>query len=79
MLEEIKGKINTISTSKIKNINIIKKNRIENGLRRVDVGSNPHSNGDIFSRTIINFLEIKKCIMHTRVAIVMAANINKII
>lgn len=52
------GKIITISTSKMRNSTAIRKNCKENGNRAVDFGSNPHSNGDIFSRLIILFLEI---------------------
>lgn len=44
------GKIKVISTSKIKKITVIKKNRIENGRRDGDDASNPHSNGDGVSR-----------------------------
>lgn len=51
------GKINAISTSKIKKIIVIKKNRIENGRRDEDLGSNPHSKGDAFSRSTIVFLD----------------------
>jgi len=29
-----------------------RKNRIENGIRAVWLGSNPHSNGDVFSRVV---------------------------
>lgn len=39
-----------ISISKIKKISLIKKNWILKGRRFIDAGSNPHSNGDIFSR-----------------------------
>lgn len=28
-----------------------RKNRIENGIRALFLGSNPHSNGDVFSRS----------------------------
>ncbi len=35
----------------------IKKNRKENGIREELIGSNPHSNGDLFSRSIIVFLD----------------------
>lgn len=45
------GKINAISTSKIKKIIAIKKNRIEKGIREELKGLKPHSNGDIFSRS----------------------------
>lgn len=51
------GKIKAISTSKIKKIIVIKKNRRENGSREDDLGSNPHSNGDLFSRSIKAFFD----------------------
>lgn len=51
------GKINAISTSKIKKITAIKKNRNEKGIRADLFGSNPHSNGDLFSRSLINFFD----------------------
>lgn len=49
------GKIKAISTSKIKKIIVIKKNRIEKGNREEFIGSNPHSKGDVFSRSFIVF------------------------
>lgn len=51
------GRISVISTSKIKKIIVIKKNRKENGSRDDDLGSNPHSNGDLFSRSIKVFFD----------------------
>jgi len=54
------GKINAISTSKIKKIIAIKKNRNEKGNREEDFGSNPHSKGEFFSRSIIFFFEINE-------------------
>ncbi|KAF8480536.1 hypothetical protein F5888DRAFT_1787188 [Russula emetica] len=42
----------TISTSKIKKIIVIKKNRKEKGIRDDLLGSNPHSKGEHFSRSI---------------------------
>lgn len=54
------GRIIVISTSKIRKITAIKKKRRENGVRAVDLGSNPHSNGEAFSRSKIDFFEIKK-------------------
>lgn len=54
---KIIGKINAISTSKIKKIIVIKKNRIEKGIREEFKGSNPHSKGEIFSRSKIIFLD----------------------
>jgi len=49
------GKIKAISTSKIKKIIAIKKNRIENGIREELKGLNPHSKGDNFSRSWLFF------------------------
>lgn len=46
---KIIGKIKAISTSKIRKIIAIKKNRIEKGIREELRGLNPHSNGEIFS------------------------------
>lgn len=51
------GKINAISTSKIKKIIAIIKNRIEKGRREESEGSKPHSKGDLFSRSIKAFLD----------------------
>lgn len=51
------GKINAISTSKIKKIIAIKKKRIEKGVREELNGLNPHSKGDIFSRSYLLFLD----------------------
>jgi len=45
----IKGNKITSSTSNTRNTNEIKKNRIENGRRALNIGVNPHSKGDIFS------------------------------
>lgn len=51
-----------ISISKIKNIKLIKKNWILNGIRAVEIGSNPHSNDEFFSRCLRNFLNNNKLI-----------------
>jgi hypothetical protein len=51
------GRIRAISTSKIKKIIAIKKNRIEKGMREEFNGSNPHSKGDVFSRSLIIFFD----------------------
>jgi hypothetical protein len=45
------GNSRAISTSKFKKITSIRKNRSENGSRADLLGSNPHSNGDLFSRS----------------------------
>lgn len=52
------GRMITISISKIRNNTAIKKNWDENGIREDLFGSNPHSNGDIFSRSIYDFFLI---------------------
>lgn len=57
LIIRIIGKINAISTSKIKKIIVIKKKWRENGNREDDFGSNPHSKGDLFSRSIIDFFD----------------------
>lgn len=70
----IMGRIRAISTSKIKKMIAIKKNRIEKGAREEFKGLNPHSKGDIFSwlrvsfflnikANIITIKEIKKMII----------------
>lgn len=51
------GKIKAISTSKIKKIIVIKKKCKEKGIRAEDLGSNPHSNGEFFSRSIKDFFD----------------------
>lgn len=48
--------------SKIIKIILIKKKWTLKGVRLFEIGSNPHSNGDIFSRSDIDFFEIKKLI-----------------
>lgn len=52
------GNSSAISTSKIMKITAIKKNRDEKGSRAEFLGSNPHSNGDLFSRSSFIFFEI---------------------
>lgn len=53
------GSSSAISTSKIMKITAIKKNRDEKGNRAEFLGSNPHSNGDLFSRSSLIFFEIR--------------------
>ena len=48
----------TISMSKTKNKIVRRKNRREKGNRAVFRGSNPHSNGDDFSRSFCDFIDI---------------------
>lgn len=52
------GRIMVISISKIRNRIAIKKKWIEKVVRAENLGSNPHSNGDIFSR-LVNFFLLK--------------------
>lgn len=51
------GRIKAISTSKIKKIIAIRKNCKEKGSREEDLGSNPHSKGEFFSRSMTDFFE----------------------
>jgi hypothetical protein len=51
------GRSRAISTSKIRKITAIRKNRSKNGRRADLFGSNPHSNGDLFSRSSMVFLD----------------------
>lgn len=50
LYKKIRGSSKVISTSKIRKINPTRKNWILMGIRLDDRGSNPHSNGDNFSR-----------------------------
>ena len=58
--KKIKGINRVISISKIRKISLIKKNWILKGRRFLEIGSNPHSKGEIFSRSWKDFFEIKK-------------------
>lgn len=53
----IMGINRAISTSKIKKIIVIRKNRKEKGIRDDEIGSNPHSKGDIFSKSNFIFFD----------------------
>lgn len=61
------GIIIVISTSNTRNKVATKKNWIENGIRGDLLGSNPHSNGDIFSRSIFLFFLV---MMHSAIIII---------
>lgn len=50
------GKRSAISTSKIRNTRAIRKNRSEKGARAFLIGSNPHSKGVSFSRSLLDFI-----------------------
>lgn len=53
----------TISMSNTIKITANRKNRVENGIRADRVGSNPHSKGEIFSRSLID----RNAITHARI------------
>lgn len=48
-----RGIMITISMSKIRKMTASKKNRRENGSRALEEGLNPHSNGDVSSRSLV--------------------------
>ena len=78
----IVGRIKVISTSKIKKIIAIKKNCKEKGNRDKFFGSNPHSNGEHFSRSENDFLdnkEAKTIIITVIIRIIKAINLVMII
>jgi hypothetical protein len=47
------GISSTISMSNTMKITASKKKRVENGIRAEFIGSNPHSKGDVFSRSVV--------------------------
>jgi len=53
-----RGISKTISMSNTKKMMASRKNRIENGIRDMWFGSNPHSNGEVFSRSMSARAEI---------------------
>lgn len=77
------GNRRTISMSKTKKITASRKNRRENGSRAEEVGSNPHSKGDIFSRSCVERWardqETRKTKMEIVVAIVKARSVSCIV
>lgn len=75
-----RGKINATSTSKTKNKTDSKKNRKEKGMRDFDKGSNPHSNGDIFSLVVCNFIWSRDVrILNRRGIIIAIINVRRFI
>lgn len=52
------GRRMTISISKIKNRTARRKNRKENGIRALERGENPHSNGLAVSRSDHRFTDL---------------------
>ena len=77
-IEKIIGIIKLISISKIRKIIVIKKNRIEKGIRLKKIGLNPHSNGVIFSKFIFNFFDkiIEILIINIEIIIIVKEIIN---
>lgn len=69
------GSKRVISTSKIRKITAIRKKRKENGIRADPLGSNPHSNGEFFSRSLIIFLDR---VDDTNMRIIAKTKVNKI-
>lgn len=75
------GRIKAISTSKIKKIMAIKKNRIEKGNREDEKGLNPHSKGESFSCSINDFFLSKeeRIITIMEIAIIIKDKINRLL
>lgn len=69
------GNISAISTSKIKKIIAIKKKFNEKGRREELKGSNPHSKGEFFSRSLIIFFDNKVARIITITEIVIISKI----
>ena len=64
------GRSKTISTSNTMKIIANKKNRMENGIRAVFFGSNPHSNADDFSRSVFDRILRNHARKNTKMAMV---------
>jgi hypothetical protein len=69
----VMGRSSAISTSKIRKMTAMRKNRSEKGSRADLLGSNPHSNGDLFSRSSIFFFDSREVIIITIIVSVSAA------
>jgi len=68
------GISSTISISNTMKIIASKKNRIENGIRALWFGSNPHSKGDDFSRLEMDRIAVIHAIRNTRDGKIIAIN-----
>lgn len=55
----------TISISNTRKITARRKNRRENGIRADEFGSNPHSNGVVFSRSVFFLVEMIRVVIIT--------------
>lgn len=71
------GSSRTISTSNTMKIIARRKNRIENGIRAVFFGSNPHSNADDFSRSICDRILRNQAKVNTNMATVNAMIVSE--
>lgn len=67
-----------ISISKIKKISLIIKKWILNGIWPLEIGSNPHSKGEDFSRLNFFFFEIKKLSRIRKIEIIKNNKVRKI-
>lgn len=78
-----KGSKIAISTSNTRKIIAIIKNRNENGIREFENGSNPHSKGEVFSRSnkvfFLSNVAASTTIILKRMMIVMSNEIENII
>lgn len=74
-----RGISKTISMSNTIKITAKRKNRVENGSRAVFLGSNPHSNGDAFSRSFVDRVLIRSVIINTAVGMIIARRIANVI
>ena len=76
-----RGSRMAISTSKIKKMIAIMKKRKENGIREVENGENPHSKGEVFSRSRLVFFPRRVAVIiivsaKTKIAISKLIKIN---
>jgi hypothetical protein len=71
------GRSSTISTSNTMKIMAKRKNRIENGIRAVFFGSNPHSNAEDFSRSMNDRMLMNQDAPNVRIARVAAIIVRR--
>lgn len=62
--------------SKIRNISLIEKKWMEKDTRELENGSNPHSNGDIFSRSSVLCVLIKGITLMIKIKIILITMIK---
>ena len=66
------GTSSTISMSNTIKMIARRKKRMENGIRALWLGSNPHSNADDFSRFVVDRIEVIHAIVNTRAGKIIA-------